>query len=71
MKHNTLAADNILNFQDPLPVVPPGCSSEHPATIQEFIIKAKAALVSVGIIRDSILSKWIEIIILSLLFNKK
>ncbi|XP_039113703.1 protein FORGETTER 1 [Dioscorea cayenensis subsp. rotundata] len=41
--------------QDPLPVVPPGCSSENPVTIQEFIMKAKAALVSVGIIRDTVL----------------
>ncbi|KAK4484955.1 hypothetical protein RD792_007560 [Penstemon davidsonii] len=41
--------------QEPLPVVPPGCSSEKPDTIQEFILKGKAALVSVGIIRDSVL----------------
>ncbi|KAJ6805278.1 protein FORGETTER 1 [Iris pallida] len=41
--------------QESLPVVPPGCSSENPASVQEFIIKAKAALVSVGIIRDSVL----------------
>ncbi|GAV64893.1 PHD domain-containing protein/Helicase_C_4 domain-containing protein/AAA_34 domain-containing protein [Cephalotus follicularis] len=41
--------------QDSLPVVPPGCSSEKPDTIQDFILKAKAALVSVGIVRDSIL----------------
>lgn len=41
--------------QDSLPVVPPGCSSEKPETIQEFIMKAKAALVSVGIVRDSVL----------------
>ncbi|XP_020269430.1 protein FORGETTER 1 [Asparagus officinalis] len=45
---------------DPLPVVPPGCSSENPSTIQEFIIKAKAALVSVGIVRDSVLSNGKE-----------
>ncbi|XP_010260806.1 PREDICTED: protein strawberry notch [Nelumbo nucifera] len=41
--------------QDSLPVVPPGCSSEKPETIQDFIIKAKAALVSVGIVRDTVL----------------
>ncbi|KAJ6822165.1 protein FORGETTER 1 [Iris pallida] len=45
--------------QDSLPVAPPGCSSENPASIQEFIIKAKAALVSVGIIRDSVLCNGI------------
>ncbi|KAK9684141.1 hypothetical protein RND81_10G189300 [Saponaria officinalis] len=39
--------------QDSLPVVPPGCSSEDPESIQEFIAKAKAALVSVGIVRES------------------
>ncbi|XVF77793.1 hypothetical protein PTKIN_Ptkin14bG0075000 [Pterospermum kingtungense] len=41
--------------QDNLPVVPPGCSSEKPDTIQDFITKAKAALVSVGIVRDTVL----------------
>lgn len=41
--------------QDSLPVVPPGCSSEKPETIQDFIIKAKAALVSVGIVRDAVI----------------
>ncbi|PSR92586.1 Protein strawberry notch like [Actinidia chinensis var. chinensis] len=41
--------------QDSLPVLPPGCSFEKPDTIQEFIIKGKAALVSVGIVRDTIL----------------
>ncbi|XP_008791000.1 protein FORGETTER 1 isoform X1 [Phoenix dactylifera] len=41
--------------QDPLPVVPPGCSSENPASVQEFITKAKAALISVGIVRDTVL----------------
>ncbi|GAB4836724.1 udp-glycosyltransferase [Ancistrocladus abbreviatus] len=41
--------------QDSLPVVPPGCSSEKPETVQDFICKAKAALVSVGIVRDSVL----------------
>lgn len=40
--------------QDPLPVVPPNCSSENPATIRDFIEKGKAALVSVGIVRDSV-----------------
>ncbi|CAL0333656.1 unnamed protein product [Lupinus luteus] len=41
--------------QDSLPVVPPGCLSDKPDTIQDFIIQAKAALVSVGIVRDTIL----------------
>ncbi|KAG6627228.1 hypothetical protein CIPAW_15G111900 [Carya illinoinensis] len=41
--------------QDSLPVVPPGCSSEKPETTQDFITKAKAALVSVGIVRDTVL----------------
>ncbi|XP_044468508.1 protein FORGETTER 1 [Mangifera indica] len=41
--------------QDDLPVVPPGCLSEKPETIEEFMIKAKAALVSVGIVRDTVL----------------
>ncbi|GLT54089.1 hypothetical protein SLA2020_273180 [Shorea laevis] len=42
--------------QDSLPVVPPGCSSEKPDTIQDFIVKAKAALVSVGIVRDTVIA---------------
>uniref|UniRef100_A0A7N0RBP2 PHD-type domain-containing protein n=1 Tax=Kalanchoe fedtschenkoi TaxID=63787 RepID=A0A7N0RBP2_KALFE len=46
--------------QDPLPVIPPGCSSEKPELIQDFIIKAKAALVSVGIVRDTILGNGRE-----------
>ncbi|KAK1280548.1 hypothetical protein QJS04_geneDACA014302 [Acorus gramineus] len=46
--------------QDPLPVTPFGCSSEKPSTIQDFILKAKAALVSVGIIRDSVLANGKE-----------
>ncbi|XP_020573250.1 protein FORGETTER 1 [Phalaenopsis equestris] len=41
--------------QDLLAVVPPGCSSDNLSSIQEFIIKSKAALISVGIIRDTIL----------------
>nr|CAD1823189.1 unnamed protein product [Ananas comosus var. bracteatus] len=41
--------------QDNLPVVPPGCSSDNPASIREFITTAKVALVSVGIVRDTIL----------------
>lgn len=44
-----------LIFQDSLPVLPPGCSSEKPETVQEFVTKAKAALVSVGIVRDTII----------------
>ena len=35
--------------------MPPGCSSEKLDTIQDFIMKAKAALVSVGIVRDTVL----------------
>lgn len=42
-------------FQDSLPVIPPGCSAEKPETIQDFIVKAKAALVSVGIVRDAVI----------------
>ncbi|KAJ8425969.1 hypothetical protein Cgig2_009507 [Carnegiea gigantea] len=38
--------------QDSLPVVPPGCSPENPESIQDFMSKAKAALVAVGIVRD-------------------
>ncbi|GMH10575.1 hypothetical protein Nepgr_012416 [Nepenthes gracilis] len=41
--------------QDSFPVVPPGCSSEKPETIEDFICKAKASLISVGIVRDSVL----------------
>ncbi|OVA03143.1 zinc finger protein [Macleaya cordata] len=41
--------------QDSLPVLPPGCSSEKPEAIEDFIMKAKAALVSVGIVRDTVL----------------
>ncbi|KAL7592215.1 hypothetical protein Lser_V15G33893 [Lactuca serriola] len=40
--------------QDSLPVLPPNCLSENPATIREFIEKGKAALVSVGIVRDTV-----------------
>nr|CAB3482436.1 unnamed protein product [Digitaria exilis] len=40
--------------QDAFPVVPFGCS-ENQATLEEFITKAKAALVSVGIIRDPVM----------------
>ncbi|XP_047315332.1 protein FORGETTER 1 [Impatiens glandulifera] len=40
--------------QDSLPVLPPGCSSEKPETIEDFITKGKAALVSVGIVRDTV-----------------
>ncbi|KAE9456767.1 hypothetical protein C3L33_11331, partial [Rhododendron williamsianum] len=38
---------------DALLVLSPGCSSDKPDTIQEFMIKGKAALVSVGIVRDT------------------
>ncbi|KAF3448819.1 hypothetical protein FNV43_RR09532 [Rhamnella rubrinervis] len=43
--------------QDSLPVVPPGCSSEKPETIKDFIEKAQAALIAVGILRDGGLGK--------------
>ncbi|KAG8043403.1 hypothetical protein GUJ93_ZPchr0458g22439 [Zizania palustris] len=39
--------------QDSFPVVPPGCS-DNQTSIQEFIDEAKAALISVGIIRDAV-----------------
>ncbi|KAK1609385.1 hypothetical protein QYE76_033058 [Lolium multiflorum] len=38
--------------QDAFPIVPLGCS-ENQGSLQEFITKAKAALVAVGIIRDA------------------
>ncbi|KAJ9540012.1 hypothetical protein OSB04_026518 [Centaurea solstitialis] len=40
--------------QDSLPVVLPNCSSDNPATVRDFIEKGKAALVSVGIVRDTV-----------------
>ncbi|KAF8036651.1 hypothetical protein BT93_C2393 [Corymbia citriodora subsp. variegata] len=40
---------------DSLPIVPPGCSSEEPDKVQDFMVKAKAALVSVGIVRDTVI----------------
>ncbi|KAJ9540010.1 hypothetical protein OSB04_026516, partial [Centaurea solstitialis] len=40
--------------QDSLPVVPPNCSSDNLATVRDFIEKGKAALVSVGILRDTV-----------------
>jgi hypothetical protein len=39
--------------------VPFECS-ENQATLEEFITKAKAALVSVGIIRDPIMCKFVS-----------
>lgn len=42
--------------QDGLPVLPSGCSEDQ-ASLQGFITKAKAALVSVGIIRDALMCK--------------
>ncbi|KAG6605360.1 Protein FORGETTER 1, partial [Cucurbita argyrosperma subsp. sororia] len=42
--------------QDVLPVEPPGCSSGKPDSIRDFIENAKAALNSVGIIRDAVLA---------------
>ena len=46
-----------------MPVVPPGCSSDRPETIQDFINHAKAALVSVGIVRDTVIGNSIIAII--------
>ncbi|XP_022018418.2 protein FORGETTER 1 [Helianthus annuus] len=43
--------------QDSFPVVPPNCSFENPHTIQDFIETAKAALVSIGIIRDTVVDE--------------
>lgn len=40
--------------------MPPGCSAEKPDTIQDFITKAKAALVSVGIVRDTVLGIYLS-----------
>jgi hypothetical protein len=45
--------------QDSFPVVPPGCS-DNQSSIQEFIAEAKAALVSVGIIRDAVVCKFTQ-----------
>lgn len=45
-----------------MPIVPPGCSSEKLETIQDFILKGKAALVSVGIIRDSVLGNGLAVL---------
>ena len=45
--------------QDSFPVVPPGCSDDE-TSIQDFINEAKAALVSVGIIRDAFICKLIK-----------
>ena len=42
-----------------MPVVPPGCSSEETETIRDFILKGKAGLISVGIIRDSVLGNFL------------
>ncbi|EFH65499.1 EMB1135 [Arabidopsis lyrata subsp. lyrata] len=42
--------------QEKLPVVPPGCSIDEPETVKEFLTKARAALVAVGIVRDSVLA---------------
>ncbi|KAJ4815925.1 RING/FYVE/PHD zinc finger protein [Rhynchospora pubera] len=39
--------------QDRLLVLPPGCTVDNPSAISEFLTKAKAALVSVGIIRET------------------
>lgn len=53
-----------------MPVVPPGCSSENPETIQDFITKAKAALVSVGIVRDTALGNFCFLIFFTYKRNK-
>jgi hypothetical protein len=46
-------------YQDAFPIVPLGCS-ENQASLQEFIIRAKAALVAVGIIRDAAICKFVS-----------
>lgn len=51
MNKSNLSTDNVI-MQDPLPVVPPGCLSDRPDTIEDFIMQAKAALVSVNIFKD-------------------
>ncbi|KAL8209835.1 hypothetical protein R6Q57_006567 [Mikania cordata] len=38
--------------QGSLPVVPPNCSSENPATIHDFIQKGQVALESIGLVGD-------------------
>ncbi|KAK1388251.1 hypothetical protein POM88_016429 [Heracleum sosnowskyi] len=43
---------NGIVIQSSLLVVPPGCSLEKPNTIEDFIVKGKAALVSVGLVKD-------------------
>ncbi|KAK1384228.1 PHD-type domain-containing protein [Heracleum sosnowskyi] len=43
---------NGIVIQSSLLVVPPGCSLEMPNTIEDFIVKGKAALVSVGLVKD-------------------
>lgn len=50
--------------QDSFPVVPPGCS-DNQASIEEFINEAKAALVSVGIIRDAVVCMFKKRLILT------
>ena len=40
-------------LQSSLLDVPPGFSIEKPNTIEEFIIKGKAALASVGLVKDN------------------
>lgn len=39
-------------LQSSLLVLPPGCSLEQPNTIEDFIVNGKAALVSVGLVKD-------------------
>ncbi|PON79909.1 Protein strawberry notch [Trema orientale] len=39
--------------QNSLPVVPPGCSPDKEDSIDDFVARAQAALVAVGIVRDS------------------
>jgi hypothetical protein len=46
-------------YQDAFPIVPLGCS-ENQGSLQEFITKAKAALVAVGIIRDAAICKFVS-----------
>eukprot|EP01018_Ginkgo_biloba_P030721 Gb_10958 [translate_table: standard] len=40
--------------QSDLPVLPPNCTVEDPEKVREFLTMARAALIAVGIIRDSV-----------------
>lgn len=40
--------------------MPPGCSPEREDMIEDFIAKAQAALVAVGIVRDSVMGNYLR-----------